>query len=171
MGAINGFLFHLATFFGVGRLPKAPGTWGTLATIPLSALLLWLGPLWQMIFIALFLPLSIWSAQVYFEKTGVEDPSEVVVDEVIGFLITMVWLPMTWQSFVASFLLFRLLDVAKPFPIGYLDRKGKGGVGIVIDDVAAGIIANILLQLAVTHTNWLGVQSVVITQPQSFFGN
>ena len=162
MGAIDGFLFRMATFFGVGHLPKAPGTWGTLATIPLSALLLWLGPLYQMIFIALFLPVTIWSAQVYHERTGVDDPSEVVIDEVIGFLITMVWLPMTWQSFVASFLLFRLLDVTKPFPIGWLDRRGKGGVGIVIDDVAAGIIANILLQLAVTHTNWLGVQSVII---------
>lgn len=155
------FLFHLATFFGVGFLPWIPGTWGTLASLPICAALLWAGPFVQMIAITLFLPVAILSAQTYFDETGRDDPSEVVIDEVIGIMIAMTWLPMTWQSFLGAFLVFRILDMTKPFPIGWLDRKYKGGIGIVVDDVAAGIITNIILQIVLTKTNWLGVQSIV----------
>jgi phosphatidylglycerophosphatase A len=81
-----------------------------------------------------------------------------VIDEVIGFLITMTWLPMTWQAYLAGFLLFRVLDIFKPFPIGYLDEKVPGGLGVVADDVAAGMIANIILQVVLVKTAWLGMQ-------------
>lgn len=159
---MRNFLIALATFFGVGRLPKGPGTWGTLATIPLAVLLAWLGPIWHMLFVIALLPISIVSAELYERQKGSHDAKEIVIDEVVGFLIAMTWLPFTWQSFVAGFLLFRALDILKPFPISVLDRKVKGGFGVVVDDVAAGLIANILLQLVVTHTMWLGVQSIVI---------
>jgi phosphatidylglycerophosphatase A len=86
------------------------------------------------------------------------DSKEIVIDEVVGFLITMTWLPLTWQSLVAGFVVFRFLDIVKPPPIRQLDRKVPGGFGVMVDDVAAGIIGSILLQFVYNHTNWLGVQ-------------
>ncbi len=148
----------IATFLGVGRIPKAPGTFGTLAAIPLALLLLQAGPLYMMGFILLFTPIAVWAADVFQKRSGEEDPQQIVIDEVIGFLITMTWLPMTWQSLLAGFLLFRLLDITKPLLIGYLDRKLSGGFGVMADDIAAGIVANILLQIVYTKTAWLGVQ-------------
>lgn len=155
------FLLKLATFFGAGNMPKGPGTWGTLATIPLAILLMRLGPLYHMVFAILLLPISILAAQTYEEVHGGHDHKQIVIDEVLGFLVTMVWLPLTWQSFVAGFVIFRLLDIFKPFPIGLLDKKVPGGVGVVVDDLAAGIIANIILQYVFTHTSWLGTQYIL----------
>ncbi len=148
----------IATFLGVGKAPKAPGTWGTLAAIPLVFLLSWLGPFYMMGFILLLIPVAIWAADHHSARLGQEDPQEIVIDEVVGFLIAMTWLPMTWQAYLAGFCLFRLLDILKPFPIGYLDRKISGGLGVMADDMAAGIIVNILLQIVYTKTAWLGVQ-------------
>ncbi len=148
----------VATFFGVGLSPKAPGTMGTLATIPLAWLLLWAGPLYMMGFILIFLPLATYAADLYQKHLKVEDPQEIVIDEVFGFLITMTWLPMTWQAILAGFCLFRLLDIWKPFPIGYLDKHVPGGFGVMADDIAAGVIANVVLQIVYTKTMWLGAQ-------------
>jgi len=160
---LNKFLKNLATFFGVGFFPKSPGTAGTFATIPLVLLLSWAGPLVYMVFVILLLPVAILAAQVYQEETGGHDRQEIVIDEVIGFLIAMTWLPMTWKSMLLGFLLFRVLDIFKPFPIGYLDKKIPGGLGVVIDDVVAGIIASLILQYIYQHTNWLGEQVMVFT--------
>ncbi|MBX2995082.1 MAG: phosphatidylglycerophosphatase A [Bdellovibrionaceae bacterium] len=154
------FLVSFATLFGVGRLPWAPGTWGTLATLPLAALLMWAGPFYHMGVCVFLLPVTVWAAEAYERFHDTHDASAIVVDEVIGFLITMVWLPLTWQSLLLGFVLFRLLDVTKPFPIGYLDRKVPGGVGVIVDDVLAGIIANLVLQIIFTKTAWLGIQSL-----------
>lgn len=161
--SVNVFLIRLATLFGVGRLPKGPGTWGTVATVPLVLLLMWAGPFWHMGFALLFLPLAIVSAEMFEREHGGHDAKEVVVDEVIGFVIAMTWLPFTWQSVLAGFALFRFLDILKPFPISALDRGVKGGVGVVVDDVAAGLITNIVLQYVATHTMWLGVQTIVVS--------
>ncbi|MGZ5279969.1 MAG: phosphatidylglycerophosphatase A family protein [Pseudobdellovibrionaceae bacterium] len=148
----------IATFFGVGRAPKAPGTWGTLATLPLAFALNWAGPFYIMGFILLFLPISVWASDVHSRTLGLDDPGEIVIDEVLGFLITMTWLPMTWQAFLLGFLLFRVLDIFKPFPIGYLDKKIPGGLGVMADDIAAGVIANVILQILYAKTDWLGAQ-------------
>lgn len=158
---LRNFLKNLATFFGVGRFPKGPGTAGTVATIPVVLLLSWAGPLVYMAFTILLLPIAVWAAQVYEDDQGGHDHKEIVIDEVLGFLITMTWLPMTWKSMLIGFLLFRVLDIFKPFPIGYLDRKLPGGLGVVLDDVVAGIIANIVLQYLYQHTSWLGAQIMV----------
>ncbi len=76
----------------------------------------------------------------------VHDSQEVVIDEVVGYLVAFTWLPMNWTSVVTAFVLFRALDIVKPFPISWLDRKVKGGLGTVVDDLAAGLVANIILQ-------------------------
>lgn len=157
------FLKNLATFFGVGFFPKGPGTAGTLAAIPLVLLLSWAGPLVYMGFALLLLPLAIIAAQVYEDDKGGHDHKEIVIDEVLGFMIAMTWLPMTWKAMLAGFLLFRVLDIFKPFPIGYLDRKIPGGLGVVLDDVVAGIIASLILQYIYQHTSWLGAQVMVFT--------
>lgn len=148
----------LATFFGAGKLPKSPGTWGTLATIPLWYLLAQLHPLPYMVVVLLFCVGAIIIAQAYENLTNTHDSKEIVIDEVVGFLITMTWLPLTWQSLMAGFLLFRFIDITKPPPIRQLDQKIKGGVGVVIDDIAAGLVCNVILQLVYTHTPWLGAQ-------------
>ena len=157
-------LHLIATFFNVGYSKVAPGTVGTIAAIPLAwALLAW-GPIYGMICTVLLVPLSIVAAQVYETDfaDGGHDSSAIVIDEVVGFLVTMTWMPLTWQAFAVGFILFRLLDILKPFPISYLDRKVPGGVGVVIDDLVAGLIANVILQILLTKTSWLGTQMIQV---------
>ncbi|MGE5085325.1 MAG: phosphatidylglycerophosphatase A [Bacillota bacterium] len=158
---MRNFLKKLATFFGVGLSPKAPGTVATAATIPVVYLLNLAGPLVYMLAILILLPVGILAAQVYEDDMGGHDHSEIVIDEVVGFLITMVWLPMTWQAILIGFVVFRLLDITKPLFIGYLDKKIQGGLGVMVDDVAAGIVASLFMQFLFTHTNWLGSQILV----------
>ncbi len=157
------FLLLIATFFNIGRLSKAPGTLATVATIPLWWALTQTGPLIYMFVTVLLVPLGIAAAQAYESQSSEHDSKEIVIDEVVGFLITMVWLPVTWQSLVLGFILFRFLDIVKPPPIRQLDRHVKGGVGVMIDDIAAGLIGSLILQAIYTHTNWLGVQISTLT--------
>lgn len=155
-------LHLIATFFNIGYSKKAPGTFGTVAAIPLAwALLAW-GPIYGMICTVLLVPVAIVAAQVYETDfaDGGHDSSAIVIDEVVGFLVTMTWMPVTWQAFVVGFMLFRILDIFKPFPISFLDRKVPGGVGVVVDDLAAGLIANVILQILLTQTSWLGTQII-----------
>lgn len=152
------FLLSLATLFGAGHFPRGPGTFATVLTVPIAVLMNWAGHLYMMGFIVILTPIAILAADFYENETGGHDHSEIVIDEVLGFLITMTWLPMTWQSLLLGFVLFRMLDILKPFPIGYLDKKIPGGMGVIADDVAAGIIANIVLQIIFTQTSWLGSQ-------------
>ncbi|WP_374077462.1 phosphatidylglycerophosphatase A [Bdellovibrio bacteriovorus] len=152
---------QLATLFGIGRFPKGPGTAATVATIPLVLLLSKFGPLVYMGAIVLLLPVGIVACEFYEQDKGGHDHKEIVIDEVLGFLITMVWLPLTWQAILIGFALFRLLDITKPLFIGYLDKKIQGGLGVMVDDVAAGIIASLIMQVLYTQTNWLGSQVLV----------
>ena len=151
----------LATAGYLGKAPKAPGTVGTLAGIPIVFVLYSLGELSYMLGAFLLCIFAIFVAEAYESKNDVHDASEIVIDEVAGYVIAMTWLPLTWQSLVGSFILFRIFDALKPFPIGWLDRKIKGGLGVVVDDVAAGMIANVILQIIFTKTNWLGYQLVL----------
>lgn len=146
----------LVTVGGLGRIPWAPGTFGTLGAIPLIPLLFWGGPYFYMFAAGLLVLLAVIVSQVYENVTGKADPKEVVIDEVVGFIVAMTWLPISWQSLSLGFVLFRVLDAVKPFPISFVDRRVKGGVGIVADDLMAGIFTNVLLQVIYTRTDWLG---------------
>lgn len=148
----------IATGAYVGRSPKAPGTVATFATIPLVWLLFQTGEIVYMIATGLVVLLGIGASYIYEQVHKSHDDGAIVIDEVAGFLITMTWLPMTWQALVCGFFLFRFLDILKPFPIGYLDRKIPGGVGVMADDVLAGIVANVILQFLLANTSFLGVQ-------------
>jgi len=148
-----------ATFFYAGCSPKAPGTVGTLATIPLWYLLAQLSILPYMVIVFILSIVGILVAQAYEGMVQKHDSKEIVIDEVVGFLITMTWLPLTWQSVVFGFILFRFFDIVKPPPIRQLDKKIGGGVGVMVDDIAAGIICNIILQIVYAQTSWLGAQT------------
>ena len=101
------FLLQSATLFGVGKISKAPGTWGTLATVPLVLLLSYLGPLYYMVAVFFMLPYSIVAAEAYEKQAAGHDSKEIVIDEMIGFMIAMTWMPQTWQAYLAGFCLFR----------------------------------------------------------------
>jgi phosphatidylglycerophosphatase A len=151
----------LATGLFVGQSPFMPGTWGTLFALPLAWLLMTATagrPVIYMILVVAFVFFAAWISDLYERSTSQHDPSEIVIDEFAGLLVTMTWLPLTWQSFAAGFVVFRFFDILKPFPIGRIDRKIGGGFGTVLDDVAAGLAANVVLQIVFTHTDWLGVQ-------------
>lgn len=150
-------LLLIATLWGVGKIPKAPGTWGSLAAIPVVFALMKLGPILYMILTLIFIILAIFAADEYERQSAQHDSKEIVIDEVVGMLVAMTWLPQTVQTYLAGFFLFRFFDILKPFPISYFDRKVPGGFGVVIDDVVAGMITNLILQLVLINTPWLGV--------------
>ena len=140
----------LATWFGAGLLPKAPGTWGTLASIPFAwAMHSFLG--WQFLAVACFSIFCIgtWVANGYIEFHGREDPGPVVIDEVAGMWLTLTpaayFFPFTpdFFTYVVAFILFRIADIYKPWPISWADKRIKGGFGIMIDDIIAGIFASL----------------------------
>ncbi len=160
---IKKILLLIATFFNIGRISKAPGTVATAATIPIWWALAQAGPLVYMGVTILLIPIGIFAAEAYNAQSAEHDPQEIVIDEVVGFLITMTWLPLTWQSVVLGFIIFRFLDIVKPPPIRQLDQRIKGGLGVMIDDIAAGIIGSLCLQLIYTQTSWLGVQITNLT--------
>ena len=137
----------LAYGFGAGLSPKAPGTMGTLVAIPVYLLLFYCG---QEIYYAatlVGLVAGVFICGYTASVIGVDDPKGAVWDEIIGYLITMIGLPLSWVWVVGGFLLFRLFDIWKPWPIGWVDRNVKGGVGIMFDDVIAAIFACVLLNL------------------------
>jgi phosphatidylglycerophosphatase A len=131
---------------GVGNAPVASGTAGTVAAIPLWWLLSDLPVAGYAAAAAAVTALAIWSSDVTARVTGIKDPGIVVIDEVAGFLVTMAGHPFGWGRLLAGFFLFRLFDVLKPPPCRQLE-KWAGGVGIVADDIAAGLYANLALQL------------------------
>lgn len=148
----------LATWFYLGKLKPGPGTWGTLGAAPLILILGQLGGFFYLVTTVFFMVFAMVVAELYERRAQVHDSSEIVIDEVVGFMVAMTWLPQTWQAWVMGFFLFRFLDILKPPPISWLDRQVKGGVGVVADDVAAGILVNMIMQVVFTHTNWLGIQ-------------
>lgn len=144
----------LATWFGCGKAPKAPGTFGSLGAIPLIFALSYLPPLPYMLFSVVFAIGAIFVAQLYEAETGRHDDKEIVIDEVAGMLVTMAWVPFNVTYVLLGFVIFRAFDVLKPFPISYIDKKVEGGVGTVGDDLIAGILSNIILQL-ILQQRWL----------------
>lgn len=139
----------LAFGFGSGLSPVAPGTAGTLAAIPLYLLLAqW--PLWGYVLATLVISVAgIWICGESSRLLGVHDYSGIVWDEFAGFLLTMLAAPVGWGWIVAGFCLFRLFDVWKPWPVRVADRNIHGGLGIMLDDILAGIYAFLCLQLLV----------------------
>jgi phosphatidylglycerophosphatase A len=133
--------------FGAGLSPKAPGTVGTLFAIPLYMVLLQLPRPWWFGALFAMLCVGIWVCGRTARELGVPDHPGIVWDEIVGLIITMSGVGFAWTNLLAGFVLFRLFDILKPWPISYLDRRVKGGLGIMLDDIAAGICAGAVLYL------------------------
>jgi phosphatidylglycerophosphatase A len=135
----------VATFFGFGRLKPAPGTWGALGTVILWALAISRIPVadrtWATIVAAAAITLiGIRAATLVARASGLKDPGFIVIDEVAGQLVTLINVPLGWKTFLAGFILFRVFDIWKPFPIRRLERLPEG-TGVVVDDLGAGLYA------------------------------
>ena len=136
----------IATFFYVGYFPYAPGTLGTLAAVPLYYIVSGLPYYLYIPFTALFIILSVWASSIAEGIFGEKDPGRIVADEVCGYLVTMILVPLTLTNVVIGFFLFRLFDIVKPPPSRQSEGL-KGGLGVVMDEVIAGVYANIVLQI------------------------
>lgn len=149
----------VATFFGIGRMRPGPGTWGSVA-----AALLWTGVASQLapalrmpVGIALAVAVTligIPAATRVARACGKKDPQFVVIDEVAGQLIALITVPLAWKTFLAGFILFRVFDIVKPTPVRQLEKL-PDGIGIMLDDVAAGLYALAVMQLLL-HSHVLG---------------
>ncbi|MFC1531913.1 phosphatidylglycerophosphatase A [Thermodesulfobacteriota bacterium] len=135
-----------SSWFGAGLVPGAPGTFGSLAALPPVIIVNYLGIVYAIISLITLIPLAVWASDVSQRLLGRDDPREVVIDEVVGLLIAVFLLPLTWLNIILGFLLFRIFDIFKPFPIGMIDKNIKGGIGIVLDDILAGIYANLCVR-------------------------
>jgi phosphatidylglycerophosphatase A len=141
---VNRLILTLATWGGVGFIPGAPGTWGTVAALPLWWLLTRLGNPSYALTLAALLIVSVLVAGPAQALLGRVDHPAIVIDEVVGLLVALagVDLDLTW--ILAGFLVFRALDILKPWPISWLNR-GKTGLAVVLDDLAAGVVARLIL--------------------------
>lgn len=144
--AMRSFSGVLSTWFGSGLAPKAPGTFGSIAALPFAVPIVlytgWLGILFAGLLIgAVGVPIV---NKYLKEFDRADDPSEVVIDEVSGMWIALAAVPFTWWGWLLAFVLFRLFDITKPWPVSWADEKLDGGLGVMLDDVFAGFMAIIV---------------------------
>ena len=138
----------IATALGAGLAPKAPGTAGSaVALLPWWFLLRGLPPRWYVIVLVAGFLLGVWACGVSDRRLRLHDQGALVWDEVIGMWIALAAAPAQWWWMLAGFALFRLFDIWKPWPVSWADRRVHGGLGVMLDDVLAGIYALIVLQL------------------------
>lgn len=152
--------FFIASFFYIGRVPKAPGTMGSLAALPLAWWIWKLDPQYAWgIIIGIFV-LGVWASGVVVRSTGKEDNQSIVIDEVVGILVTTSVAANLWWHYALAFLFFRVFDIFKPGPIRWLDNKVKGGLGAMIDDLAAAIFATLTLYIVLQVSQHLVAPAV-----------
>ncbi len=138
----------IATGCGVGLLPLAPGTWGSLAALPFAWLIVQTAGPWALFLAAIAaIAAGAWASSIYAKAAGVEDSQSIIVDEIAGQWITLIAVPLNPWAYLAAFALFRLFDITKPFPANWADQNVKGGFGVMLDDIIAGVYALIVMQM------------------------
>ena len=142
-------VIFLATGFYIGKIPFAPGSLGSLIGLPLSFALAGFLPAPAILCTLLLILLAIYIAGAAEKILKQNDPGCIVIDEIAGMVATLLGLPFNLITVVIGFIIFRILDILKPFPIRTLDKRIPGGLGVVADDVAAGIITNLLLRIII----------------------
>jgi phosphatidylglycerophosphatase A len=143
----------IATVFGIGYVPVAPGTFGSAAGLAVWWLLPRSAVAQAIAILAIFI-LGSWGGNVAERHFGRTDPGQVVVDEVMGMMITLFLIPVGWIGALAGFLLFRVFDVIKPYPANRLEQL-HGGVGVMADDAMAAVYANLVLRAALQLGKWV----------------
>jgi len=142
----------LATWFGAGYLPKAPGTWGSVGALPFAWVLVEIGGLYALGAATLVVfVIGLWSSKVYMDKTGAHDPGAIVIDEVVGQWIVLLAAPLDVLPYAVAFVLFRFFDVLKPWPISWADRHIGGAMGVMVDDVLAGLAGLAVLYVLILY--------------------
>ena len=147
-------LYFIAFGFGSGAIPVMPGTFGTLMAIPFYLLLRPLPLIYYVIFVLLFFAASAWLCDYVSRATHTHDHPGMCIDEFAGFFVTMINAPEGTAWIILGFLLFRLFDIWKPWPIYLLDEKVHGGFGMVLDDIVAGVYALIVIQIIAKMYNF-----------------
>jgi phosphatidylglycerophosphatase A len=142
-------IHFLAFGFGVGTIPVMPGTFGTLIAIPFYLIIQPLGWANYAIIVAIAFFLGIWLCGKTAQDLGHHDYPGIVWDEIVGFFCTMFFVPAHWYWIVAGFVLFRIMDIWKPWPIFWVDKHVHGGFGIMLDDLLAALYAWLLLQIVI----------------------
>lgn len=138
----SGPALWLATWCGSGLLPWAPGTFASLSALPLAWLLIAAGGVWLLLAATLLVFVTgIWAAERYMAAVGIHDPTAVVIDEIAGQWLTLAIAPLDPFAYAVGFVLFRVFDVLKPWPVSWLDRRVSGGFGVMIDDIGAALYA------------------------------
>lgn len=140
-------IYFFAFGFGSGLLPFMPGTFGTLVGVIIYLFLHGLPYYWYIFVVALLTGMAIWVSDICSKAIGIHDHTGINVDEIVGFLWTMTAVPFAWYWIVLGFLLFRLFDIWKPWPIRWLDRHVHGGFGMVLDDLVAAFFAWVCLHI------------------------
>lgn len=137
-------LTWIATWFGLGFLKPGPGTWGTIGALPFAIIILiFAGKFALAMASILIFAIGIKASESFSNMTHTHDNSMIVIDEVVGMFITMLFIPLTPLYILLAFILFRAFDITKPWPIGWLDKRVKSALGVMIDDVLAGFMAGI----------------------------
>lgn len=137
---------HLFAFgFGAGLMPRAPGTFGTLVAVPLVVLVMQFGWLAHALFALSACVIGVYLCGESARRLGVHDHPGIVWDEIAGYTVTMLAAPLDWRWLLAGFVLFRFFDIVKPGPIREADHRLSGGLGIMLDDVIAGVFAAVIL--------------------------
>ena len=140
-------VLFLATGCYVGNLPIAPGTFGSVLGLSLCYFLSKIGLLLAMFLAIAFILCAMWIAHEAEKILQAKDPGCIVIDEIAGMILTLIGLPFNMMTIILGFAMFRGLDIWKPYPIRFMEKKLPGGVGVVMDDVAAGILSNIMLRI------------------------
>ena len=134
----------LATWFGAGYAPFAPGTFGSLFALPIGWVFAAEGGIAGLTLATIGISaIGVWAADAYMAEAGEHDPGPVVIDEVAGQWLTLIPMAaaLTWQAVLIGFILFRLFDIWKPWPISWADANIQGGIGVMVDDILAGLVA------------------------------
>jgi phosphatidylglycerophosphatase A len=140
-------VMFLATGCYIGNVPIAPGTFGSVLGLFLCYFLSKIGLLLALFLTIAFILCAMWIAHEAEKLLQTKDPGCIVVDEIAGMILTLIGLPFNMMTIILGFAMFRGLDIWKPYPIRFLEKKLSGGVGVVMDDVAAGILSNLILRI------------------------
>jgi phosphatidylglycerophosphatase A len=143
--------FLLCTWFGLGKLRPAPGSWGSLGALPFAWTIQYFGGLWSLAAATAAISLvALWAIGTYLRAQPGDDPGEIVIDEVAGQWLTLLFVPPDFVLYAIGFIIFRVLDITKPWPASWADRSLNGAPGVLVDDLLAGAYGAAIM-LAILH--------------------